>query len=265
MAKKEPDAAGGATDPDNNGGGVTIDQVKELLATELSAMQKDVNKSITGAVTRQLAEGFKSESFVGSLSKAMNDMLTEREKAKEPVKQPSDIEALQTQVKTLSQQLQEEATKRSVAETKSREQSLDNGIMSAINALDGKEGRPNLRKDARDAVYQLIRTGYNLSTKPELSGDGKVVVKQLDGSEKSLGEILGNGYFGDGHWAIEKFAASGSGAHGAKPTGNSSSTSFDPKKYGTYAGNQELAEKYKGDPEGLLKAIQEMGKISVIS
>lgn len=261
MAKmpKDPETGGGATDPDTNGGKagpVTLETVQELIGKVAADMRGELNKAVTGAVHRNVTDTFKSAEFTEGLKGAFFNILDEREKATTPKDPPTDVDALKEQISTLTGVVKSESKARKEAEARAAAQSLDNGILAAINALDGKEGRPNLRKDARDAVYNLVRTGYGLPNKPELGDNGAVIIRMADGEAKPLATVLGNGYFGQDHWAIEKFAASGSGARQS----STSSPAFDWKDYGTVKGDEELARRFANDPDGLVAALQNRGK-----
>lgn len=184
--------------------------------TDLAAMEERLSKAIGGMVRKQvegqLTGAFKSEDF----QKTMQGYIAEAIKAatKPPPPPPTEVEAVHKKVAILEERLQNEAAARNKAEARAREQQLSAGVRSVIDQLDGRDGRPAIRQDARDAIFKLIAMGDRLSGPPDLDDAGNVVVSTPDGMSKPLLDVLSNGYFGENHWATERQGRSGSGAAG---------------------------------------------------
>ena len=187
---------------------LTLEAVKELLKEQLDGADTKMNNAVTGATNRMVDKKFDEQKvFIDETIKKAIEAANA-----EPAKDPSEVESLKSQVETLSTQVNKESEGRIEAEKKSLNQALKNGINSVLNELDGKDGRPNLRKDAREGFYGLISGGYHLDSEPRLSDDGQVVVEDKQGEIKPLSEILINGYFKKDPWAVEKYEKTGSGS-----------------------------------------------------
>jgi len=254
---------GGAGDPGVKTGGAEdmAAMVAGVVTKQITDLEGRMSKMITGAVGRQVQDVFKSEDYTTGLSSMLKTAVSELEEAKN-AKAPTPTQALTQQVQSLGEVIQTERQLRIAAEDASKAQKLQLGIQGIVNGLDGKDGRPALSEEMRQPFLNLIASGYDLGGQPMLDEAGNIVAQAKDGTTRPLSEILTNGYFGAEHWALKRFAATGSGAGAgaggkAGPASGGAAVTTEAelvKKYreGGRAGQAEVLRYFAGDDDAKL-------------
>jgi len=220
-----------------------MEQIQQVVKSEMGGL---IKKQLTGQL-----EGFlKSEDF----TKLIGGKL--KEASAPPPPPPTEIDEIKQRAEIIERRLNESEKARKEAEGKARSNALKTGIYDIIASLDGKDGRPKIRDDARADLSVLIQSGHNLPGKPDVDDNGEVVVKLADGVVRPLSDILHNGYFGDSHWALSRFATTGSG--GGRGAAGGQSASAVLKGLSSHEDRRQLRELATKDPDAAIAEINRL-------
>jgi len=256
----EPNAAGDK--PQGDQGQVDKPAAQGAIAPEVlqaikAAVQEVSGPMVTGAVRRHLADAFTAEPFVKTLDEVVRGAINKgvEEKAKKP---PTEMEKITSEMNALKEQLR-------AKDMEAKQAKLNNGIAQVLDRFDGREGRPCLRSTAKADLAYMLRQGIDLPATPDFDSEGNLVVRDNDGIDKRLEDVLNNGFLQKRDYLLERQQSTGSGARG-----NNGFTPATPRVnanlkdvFGTEKGNRVIAEMYaqaNGDPERIALIAAEINK-----
>lgn len=249
MPGTDDQETGGAVDQgDKTGSGdgasLTKEQVQEIVAESMKDVpsKTDLNKSITGAVKRQLGEALVSEEFTNVLDKAFEKHAPKPPKDEKP--DPTETEALKGSVDVLQNTVKTLTEKNEAQEKAAVESARVSHIGDALQAL--------IKPELLSSFRELAKHGHAGVPTPKADESGAYVVETAEGAVP-YGDAITSYLKANPHW---KAKATGTGPGGRGSTGGDTppaAVTVDVSQ----KGQAQMDASYASDSEGTEKAVSD--------